>query len=267
MPPESVLLIDRQPEFWRLTLNRPDKRNALNPELIALLKVALMEAAAAPDRPILILTGAGKAFSAGADLETLQSICRRTPEENRADSDHLRELFLAMINHPAPMIAAVNGPALAGGCGLTTACDHVIAAPNASFGYPEVKIGFVAAIVAPLLVRGIGERRARELLLSGRTIAAEEARSLGLIHEIVPAEELRARAEELAQNYRKNSPTAIALTKRELAEIAGLSLHDALNYGATLNAEVRATPDLHEGVAAFLEKRLPIWPSRAGKKI
>lgn len=262
MTPDSVLLIDRQPEIWRLTLNRPDKRNALNPDLIAQLKAALAAAAAAPTRPILILTGAGKAFSAGADLETLQSISRRTADENRADSETLRDLFLAMINHPAPIIAAVNGPALAGGCGLTTACDHVIAVPNASFGYPEVKIGFVAAIVAPLLVRGIGERRARELLLSGRTIDADEAKTLGLIHEVVPAEELLSRAETMAHAYRKNSPTALALTKRELAEIAGLSLNDALNYGARLNADVRATPDLHEGVAAFLEKRAPDWPSR-----
>ena len=259
---ESVLLIDRQPERWRLTLNRPDKRNALNHDLIAQLKAALAAAAQDAKQPILILTGAGQAFSAGADLETLQTISRRTPEENRADSEQLRELFLAMITHPAPLIAAVHGPALAGGCGLTTACDHVIASPNATFGYPEVKIGFVAAIVAPLLVRGIGERRARELLLSGRTINAEEAMTLGLIHEIVPAEALLSRAEALAVEYRKNSPTALALTKRALAEIAGLSLNDALNYGAQLNAEARATPDLHEGVAAFLEKRAPDWPSR-----
>lgn len=247
-----------------LTLNRPDKRNALSGELVVELtrRVEAESAAAAPR--IIMLTGAGPAFSAGADLALLKSLATRSAEENLEDSRTLVRLFTALINHPAPVIAAVHGPALAGGCGLTTACDLVIAAPAASFGYPEVKIGFVAAIVMPLLVRGIGERRARELLLTGRTLDAAAALAIGLVHEVAPAEQLLARARALADELHKNSPTALALTKRELREIAALDLPAALDHGAKLNAEVRATPDLREGVAAFLEKRTPEWPSRKG---
>ncbi len=262
MSDDALLLSAGDGPHLRLTLNRPDKRNALSGELVAALAEAVEREAAAPAPRIILLAGNGPAFSAGADLALLKNLATRSRGENLADSRALVRLFTALMNHPAPVIALIHGPALAGGCGLATACDLALAAPEASFGYPEVKVGFVAAIVMPLLVRGIGERRARELLLTGKTIDAAEARHLGLVHELVPADRLAARGRALADELHKNSPTALALTKRALRDIAGLDLPASLDRGATLNAEVRATPDLLEGVTAFLAKREPVWPSR-----
>ncbi len=256
----QFIQIEDADHYTIIRLNRPDKRNALSAGLIAELDAAL--AARAANAWPLILTGNGAAFCAGADLDALRRFSDRTPAENESDAGQLRGLFSRILTHPAPVIAAVNGPALAGGCGLTTACDHVIAVPGATFGYPEVKIGFVAAIVAPLLVRGIGERRARNLLLTGRTLTAAEAKEIGLVHEIVQPEQLLDHARLTAAMYLRRSPTALAMTKRGLNDTTGLSLEAALDYGVKLNAEARASADLREGVGAFLEKREAHWPSR-----
>ena len=180
-----------------LTLNRPDKRNAISYELIAELLEALEEVKQSPAR-VLIVTGAGKAFCSGMDLENLKSMIGRTPEQSLKDTRTMASLFRGLYEFPKPTIAAVNGPAIAGGTGLALLCDFTLAVPDAKFGYTEVRIGFVPAIVATFLLRQVGEKVARDLLLTGRIFDAEEALRLGLITQIVPPDNLMERARQLA---------------------------------------------------------------------
>src|ERR1700751_2471349 len=182
-----------------LTLNRPEKRNAISFELIDDLLRALDEVAKS-DAIVLILTGAGKAFSAGMDLENLKALLGRTPEQNLQDSQTMVQLFRSLYEFPKVTIAAVNGPAIAGGTGLALLCDFTLAVPESRFGYTEVRIGFVPAIVSTFLLRQIGEKLARDLLLTGRLFSADEAVRMGLINEVVPSEDLLARARQLASS-------------------------------------------------------------------
>src|SRR6184192_3663177 len=194
-----------------ITLNRPEKRNAISFELISDLMRALDGDARSSAR-VLIVTGAGKAFCSGMDLENLKSLIGRSPEQNLKDSETMVRLFRALYEFPKVTIAAVNGPAIAGGTGLAVLCDFTLAVPEAKFGYTEVKIGFVPAIVSTFLLRQVGEKHARDLLLTGRIIGIEEAFRMGLINEIVPAERLMTRAGELAAQIMENSPTSLAMT-------------------------------------------------------
>src|SRR3974390_3512479 len=187
-----------------LTLNRPDKRNAISHELIEELHHALHEVQKTPSH-ILILTGSGTAFCSGMDLEILREVTHLTEEENLADSGRMAHMFRALYDFPKVTIAAVNGPALAGGCGMATLCDITLASTEAKFGYTEVRIGFVPAIVSAFLIRQVGEKHARDLLLTGRIINADEAFRLGLVNEVVPPESLMARARELADTLAANS--------------------------------------------------------------
>ncbi|HXW92025.1 MAG TPA: enoyl-CoA hydratase-related protein [Terriglobales bacterium] len=244
-----------------LALNRPEKRNAISYELIEELLAALAEAAASPAL-VLILTGRGKAFCAGMDLENLKALLGRSPEENRKDSETMARLFRSLSEFPKPTIAAVNGAALAGGCGLATLCDFTLAVPEAKFGYTEVRIGFVPAIVATFLLRQMGEKQARELLLTGKIITAEEARRLGLVNEIVPPEKLLERARGLAEQLMENSPRSIATTKRLLSEYGGLERDAQIERAVRENAAIRETQDFQEGITSFLEKRKPRWSGR-----
>ncbi|MCK6486356.1 MAG: enoyl-CoA hydratase/isomerase family protein [Phycisphaerae bacterium] len=256
----TTLLLDRRPDHAVVRLNRPDKRNALSPQLIADLQAALT--ALERDEAIrsIILTGEGQAFSAGLDLEILRDISTtRTREENLADSKNLADLFLRIHRHPKPIIAAVNGPAVAGGCGLATVCDFTIASDAARFGYTEVRIGFVAAIVSIFLLRIVGEKTTRDLMLTGRIITAAEAHALGLVGEVVPPPQLLERAADLARQLTENSPNSLAATKRLISSIPGDGLEADLRRACELNAHVRMTPDCREGVSAFLEKRKPDW--------
>src|SRR5271163_106835 len=180
-----------------ITLNRPEKRNAISYELIEDLLAALDEVASSPAL-VLILTGAGKAFCSGMDLDNLKELTRRSPEQNLKDSETMVSLFRSLYDFSKPTIAAVNGAAIAGGCGLATLCDFTLAVPEAKFGYTEVRIGFVPAIVSTFLLRQVGEKQARDLLLTGRIIGAEEAARMGLINEIIAPENLITRARELA---------------------------------------------------------------------
>src|SRR6516225_11828661 len=191
----STLLLDYGPERATLTLNRPDKRNAINPEMISELQTALDEIEKKRVR-VVIVTGAGKAFCAGMDLAMLQTIARQSPQENQEDSRRIAKLFRRIWSFPRPIIAAVNGHALAGGCGIATLCDFTLAVSEAKFGYTEVRIGFLPAIVSVFLTRQIGDKRARDLLLTGRLVEAAEARGLGMINEIVPHDQLMRRAKE-----------------------------------------------------------------------
>lgn len=241
-----------------ITLNRPDKRNAISYELIEDLLAALAEVAES-SALVMILTGAGKAFCSGMDLENLKALIGRSPEQNLKDSQIIARLFRALYDFPKPTIAAVNGAAIAGGTGLATLCDFTLAVPEAKFGYTEVKIGFVPAIVSAFLLRQVGEKIARDLLLTGRLFDAEEAKRIGLVTEIVSAEGLLARARELAGQLMENSPASLLYTKRLLSEAARDELDRQINVSVRENAAIRLTTDFREGITSFLEKRKPKW--------
>jgi methylglutaconyl-CoA hydratase len=244
-----------------VTLNRPDKRNAISYELIEELHAALHEVEKSQTH-IMILTGAGAAFCSGMDLDNLREITQHTEEENLADSGRTAHIFRALYDFPKVTIAAVNGAALAGGCGLATLCDFTLASTNAKFGYTEVRIGFVPAIVSTFLLRQVGEKQARDLLLSGRIIGPEEAHRLGLVNEIISPENLLARARELADTLAANSPASLLATKRLLRTISHVELDRNIAAAVDENARIRTTHDFREGVNSFLEKRKPSWTGR-----
>ncbi len=243
-----------------LTLNRPDKRNAISFELIDDLMRAMKEVEKLSAQ-VLILTGAGKAFCSGMDLDNLKALLGRSAEQNLKDSQTMVRLFRSLYEFPKVTIAAVNGAAIAGGTGLAVLCDFTLAVPEAKFGYTEVRIGFVPAIVSTFLLRQVGERQARDLLLTGRIITAEEALRIGLINEIVSAEKLSSRARELAGQLMANSPTSLRLTKRLLNDHARAELDAQIEAAVRENAAIRSTADFREGITAFLEKRKPRWSS------
>jgi methylglutaconyl-CoA hydratase len=244
-----------------ITLNRPDKRNAISFELIDDLLRALKEVETS-DAIVLILTGAGKAFSSGMDLDNLKSLIGRSPEENLKDSETMVRLFRTLYEFPKVTIAAVNGAAIAGGTGLALLCDFTLAVPEAKFGYTEVRIGFVPAIVSTFLLRQVGEKQARDLLLTGRIIGAEEASRMGLVNEIVAPEALMSRARELAGQLMENSPASLRATKQLLSDHARAELDAQIEVAVRENAAIRNTSDFRKGIASFLEKRKPIWSGK-----
>src|SRR5580692_10164918 len=232
------------------TLNRPEKRNAISFELIDDLVHALDEIAKS-DAIVLIVTGAGKAFCSGMDLDNLKSLLGRTPEQNLQDSETMVQLFRSLYEFPKVTIAAVNGAAIAGGTGLALLCDFTLAVPDAKFGYTEVRIGFVPAIVSTFLLRQVGEKQARDLLLTGRIFPADDALRMGLINEIVPADKLMA-----------NSAASLQATKRLLNDQARLELDAQIGGAVRENAAIRRTADFREGISSFLEKRKPVWTGK-----
>src|ERR1700758_5597977 len=250
--PYNTLQLDFRGAIATLTLNRPDKRNAISYELIADLLAALDEIAKSTAL-VLILTGAGKAFCSGMDLENLKALIGRSPEQSLKDSQMTARLFRTLYDFSKPTIAAVNGAAIAGGTGLATLCDFTLAVPEAKFGYTEVKIGFVPAIVSAFLLRQVGEKIARDLLLTARLFDAEEAKRIGLVTEIVAAENLMARARELAGHLMENSPASLLYTKRLLSEAARQQLDRQIDASVRENAAIRATTDFREGISSFLE--------------
>jgi methylglutaconyl-CoA hydratase len=244
-----------------ITLNRPGKRNALSHELIAELKDSFRQAEGDDAVKVIILRAAGDAFCAGADLAYLQQLRNFTHAENVADSTHLKELYLQMYTLSKVIIAQVQGHALAGGCGLAGVCDFVYAVPEARFGYTEVKIGFIPAIVMVFLLRKLGEAQARQLLLRGDLISAEEARRIGLVTTVVPsADQLASEVMALAQHLcRTNSASAMAMTKQMMARVPEMPLEAALAFAAERNADARASADCRRGMDAFLNKEKILW--------
>ncbi len=244
-----------------ITLNRPEKRNAISFNLIDDLLRAFDEVAKS-DAIILILTGSGKAFCSGMDLDNLKSLLGRTPEQNLEDSRKMVQLFRTLYEFPKVTIAAVNGAAIAGGTGLALLCDFTLAVPEAKFGYTEVRIGFVPAIVSTFLLRQVGEKQARDLLLTGRLFAADEALHLGLINEVVGPEELMVRAHALAKLLLENSPASLRATKQLLTDHATAELDTQIEAAVRENAAIRTTADFREGISSFLEKRRPVWTGK-----
>ena len=244
-----------------VTLNRPDRRNALSIQLLEEL-LSAMDEIEKSESQILILTGAGKAFCAGMDLEELKTLIGRSREESIEDSRRMARIFRRLYDFPKPTIAALNGAAIAGGTGLATMCDFTLAVPEAKFGYTEVRIGFVPAIVSSILVWQVGHKIARDLLMTGRIIEAIEAQRFGLVNEIVRAEELIPRARELALQIMQNSPSSVRLTKKLINGFISDALDTQVGQAVLDNAEIRQTADFREGVSSFLEKRKPQWSGK-----
>ena len=255
-----MLQSQRDGPVLTLTLDRPEKRNALNARLVDALLGALTEAATAAALRVIVLTGAGKVFSAGADLAALQALRTASAEANLADSARLGRLFDALYQHPKPIIAKINGHAIAGGCGLAAVCDFSIVADHAMLGFTEVRHGFVPALVAVFVRRKLGEAAARDLMLRGHLIDAAEATRLGLVPRAVPAANLAEAVHALARELATQpSGTAVALTKRLLTAVPGMGWEEALSYATSLNALARSTDDCQAGIAAFLDKTDPPW--------
>jgi methylglutaconyl-CoA hydratase len=244
-----------------ITLNRPEKRNAISFQLVDELQSALNEVEGSSAHAV-ILTGSGKAFCAGMDLDELKSLLGKNHEENVKDSSRMATMFRRLYEFPLPTIAAVNGAAIAGGTGLATMCDFTLAVPEAKFGYTEVRIGFVPAIVSSILVWQVGHKIARDLLLTGRLFDAVEAYRYGLANEVVPAERLMARAHEIAAQLAENSPSSVRATKKLINSFIAKSLDEQIAAAIEDNARIRTTADFREGVSSFLEKRKPVWSGR-----
>jgi methylglutaconyl-CoA hydratase len=257
----STLLVREESGIATVTFNRPDKRNAITYELIDELLAALA-ALEKSSAQIVVLTGAGKAFCSGMDLDNLRSITSRSAEENLKDSQTVAKLLRTLYDFPKVTIAAVNGAAIAGGCGLATLCDFTIASTEAKFGYTEVRIGFTPAIVSSFLVLQIGEKQARDLLFTGKIIDADEAFRLGLITEVVAPDQLMGRVQQLCEELLQNSPASLVATKELLNSFSAAELDRQIESSMRANAEIRTTEDFREGVTSFLEKRKPKWSGR-----
>lgn len=248
------ILCDIEGSVARITLNRPEKKNALNDELIFGLKGALLKANYDDAVRVVVISGSGNDFCSGADLSALQKISDGSVAENIGDARSLMELFVLIREITVPVVAAVRGRALAGGCGLASACDLVLASTTARFGYPEVKIGFVPAMVMAILRRNISEKRAFELLTRGAEISAEEAKKYGLVNEILASDNFEAEVSAYARTFESVSKSAVALTKKLLYQTDGLAFGDALEAGVDVNVIARMTEDCQKGIARFLKK-------------
>ncbi len=243
-----------------ITLNRPEKRNALSGAVVRELREAFAQAEADEKVKVVVLAANGKAFCAGADLDYLRQLQQYDFEENYADSRELMQLFRDIYALKKVVIAQIEGDALAGGCGLATVADLSYAVPEARFGYTEVKIGFVPALVSVFLVRKVGEGRARELMLTGSLVPAATAEKYGLITAVVPADQIRAHVAAIADSLCTDaSSNSLTVTKQLIASVFDHSLEEGLEAAARTNAETRRHPDCQQGISAFLDKQKPIW--------
>ena len=254
-----MILVKDDGAVRTITLDRPERRNAMTPEMQMGLIAALEETAASACR-VMVLTGAGEAFCAGLDLAALNQMAGKPSAEYRADAERIARLFLSLHELPVPTIAAVHGAAIGGGTGLATICDFTLATPAAKFGFTEVRIGFVPALVSAFLALQAGDKRSRDLLLTGRVFDAAEALRLGLVNEVVAAEKLARRVQEMAEVLIANSPRSLAATKQLLAAQNRAWLDAAIEEALRVSVLARESADFQEGVTAFLEKRKPVWP-------
>jgi methylglutaconyl-CoA hydratase len=254
----TTILVADTSQIRKITLNRPERRNAISPDMQVEL-IAAMEDSVTSGCRVIVFAGTGDAFCSGLDLSALQGMKDKTAAEHREDAERIARLFRTLYELPVPTIAAVHGPAIAGGTGLATICDFTLATLEARFGFTEARIGFVPALVSAFLALQMGDKRSRDLLLTGRLFDAAEAFRLGLVHEVVAPGELAPRVQALAENLIRNSPQALAATKRLLAAQNKPWLDASIEAALEANAQARNTADFNEGIAAFLEKRKPIW--------
>ena len=250
----KTVLVEVEGTVAHVKLNRPDKRNALNDQLIAELKAALRDADCDESIRCIVVSGAGADFCSGADLSALQKISKASVGENLEDARSLMDLFVLIRELHVPVIAAVRGRALAGGCGLALACDMVVAERSARFGFPEVKIGFVPAMVMAILRRSATEKTAFELITTGQEIAADQAERFGLVNQVFASQDFDAEVEKFARRFEKLSRSAVALTKRLFYRADAMAFEDALSAGVDVNATARMTEDCQQGIAKFLKK-------------
>ena len=256
----ETILYSIEEKICTITLNRAEKRNSFNPQLVADLKSAFKSAEDEASVKVILLKAEGEVFSAGADLAYLQSLQNNSYDENLADSQSLMELYKLIYTLSKPVIAQIEGAAIAGGCGLAAVCDFAIAVHEAQFGYTEVRIGFVPAIVMVFLLRKISERNAKELLLTGKLISALKAKEIGLINEVVPKKIIA----ETVLNFAKEiilhtSRASLKSTKQMIAAVQEMTLDEALNHACEINALARSTDDCKNGIQAFLDKKKPVW--------
>ena len=254
----TTILVTDDSDIRTITLNRPERRNAMTPEMQSELIAAMNDAAVSNCR-VLVFRGAGEAFCSGLDLSVLQTMNDKTAADHRADAQRMATVFRTLYELPRPTIAAVHGAAIAGGTGLATICDFTLAVPTAKFGYTEARIGFVPAIVSAFLALQIGDKRSRDLLLTGRLFDANEAYRLGLVTEVIEPSALAGRVQALAQTLAANSPQSLSATKRLLATQNKAWLDVAIAQALDANAKARETADFKEGIASFLGKRKPVW--------
>jgi methylglutaconyl-CoA hydratase len=255
----KTIIASREDKALRITMNRPEVHNAFNSEMIRDLAAAFDEAGKDPDVRLVILTGAGESFCAGADLNWMREVIRYSYEQNLGESRELAELMHAIYTLPKPTIARINGAVIGGGTGLFSACDIVIASDRAKFGLSEVKIGLVPAAIGPYVIRRIGESAARELFLTGERFAAQRALEIGLVNKVVAHEALDDKVAEVVRLLLSSGPEAIAKCKELLQKVPAMDLEEAKGYTAEMIAGLRVSPEGQEGMAAFLEKRKPKW--------
>ena len=258
-PQFKTILVNLDKGVLHITLNRPEKRNALNENMVKELHEIFNRFRIDEKLKGAIITGSGKAFCAGADLAYLQALQEKTQGQNYQDSVNLMNMYWSIYSFPKPTLALVNGPAIAGGCGLMTVCDLAIASKESVFAYPEVKIGFVAALVSVFLVQLVGYRQAKRLLISGQTLNAPQAKSLGLVSDVVEKSMLTRAASDFFEEIGHNSRQAMELTKELILKQWGQSLFAKLEEACYFNTQSRQTADFKEGLAAFLEKRKAAW--------
>ncbi|AGA76634.1 enoyl-CoA hydratase/isomerase family protein [Echinicola vietnamensis] len=257
---EEHVKFEQKGRIGYVILSRPEKRNALNAAMVSGLQAALDRCEAIETVKVVIIKAEGKVFCSGADLQDIERMQDNTFDENLADSEGLKKLFLRLYTFPKVVIAQVQGHALAGGCGLVSVCDFAYAVPTAKLGYTEVRIGFVPAMVLVFLVRKLGEGKAKELLLTGELLVAPAAKEIGLIQEVFEPAALDGAVQEIAERLiSQNSGESMALTKKMIAAVQDLPLEEALEYAARMNAKARETEDCKRGIAAFLGKKKIEW--------
>jgi methylglutaconyl-CoA hydratase len=255
----ETILAAKEGKILRLTMNRPQVHNAFNAKMIGELAEAFGTAGNDADIRVVVLTGAGASFCAGADLNWMREIIRYSYEQNLAESRQVAELMKAIYELPKPTIARVNGAVIGGGNGLLSACDIAVASDQARFGLSEVKIGLVPAAIGPYVIRRIGESAAREFFLTGERFGAGRALEIGLVNKVVPHEALDEKVDEIVRLLLSSGPEAIAKCKELLYRVPGMSLEEAKRYTAEMIARLRVSPEGQEGMASFLEKRKPRW--------
>jgi methylglutaconyl-CoA hydratase len=254
-----MLTIHEDGPVRRLVMNRPDVRNAFNDQLIERLSGAARALARTKDARVVVLQGEGPVFCAGADLKWMSRMVGYSRQENVLDASRLALMFQVLDTLPIPVIARVQGAALGGGAGLAAVADIVVAADDAVFGFTEVKLGILPAVISPYVLRKIGASAARELFLTGARFSAERAREIGLVHHVVPATQLDARVDELTRELLTSGPTAMALAKELIRQVAGVLPDDVIGLTSETIAHQRVSDEGQEGMRAFLEKRKPSW--------